>query len=197
MQLNAGAARAQGDVVVFLHADTSVEACSGRRIADALSSSGVSGGCHRFRVRPPAGRFTRYALLEIGVNLRTRLFRTATGDQAIFARRDRFWKVGGFPDYPLFEDVTLVRRLRRVGSFERVDASAHTSRRRWESRGFWRTVALHWALRTAFHLGVGPQRLAAWYDRGSRERRLTREGAGRDGKLDRSLEPAHEAAFDD
>lgn len=172
-QLNAGAARAQGDVLVFLHADTSIEACSGRRIADALSSFGVSGGCHRFQVEPPAPRLTRYALLEAGVNLRTRLFRTATGDQAIFARRDRFWEVGGFPDYPLFEDVTLVRRLRGVGRFERVDASAYTSRRRWENRGFWRTVALHWILRMAFHCGVSPERLAAWYGRGSAERPTT------------------------
>lgn len=171
--MNAGAARARGDVLIFLHADTSIEACSGRRIADALSSFGVSGGCHRFRVKPPAARLTRYALLEAGVNLRTRLFRTATGDQAIFARRDRFWEVGGFPDYPLFEDVALVRRLRGVGSFARVDASAHTSRRRWENRGFFRTVALHWILRLAFHFGVRPERLAVWYDRGFSKRRMT------------------------
>ncbi len=173
-QLNAGAKRAAGNVLVFLHADTSVEACSGRKIADALSSTGVAGGCHRFRVQPPAARFTRYALLEAGVNLRTRIFRTATGDQAIFARRDRFWEAGGFPDYPLFEDVTLVRRLRGIGRFERIDATARTSRRRWEDRGFWRTVALHWILRTAFHLGVRPERLSAWYDRGSGMRRAIR-----------------------
>ncbi len=170
-QLNAGAERAAGNVLVFLHADTSVDACSGREIADALSSSGVAGGCHRFRVQPPAARFTRYALLEAGVNLRTRIFRTATGDQAIFARRDRFWEAGGFPDYPLFEDVTLVRRLRGIGRFERVDATARTSRRRWEDRGFWRTVAFHWILRTAFHLGVRPERLSAWYDHRSGMRR--------------------------
>lgn len=163
-QLNAGAEQATGNVLVFLHADTSVEASSGREIAAVLSSSGVSGGCHRFRVRPPALRFTRYALLEAGVNLRTRLFRTATGDQVIFTRRDRFWEAGGFPDYPLFEDVALVRRLRETGRFQLIDASARTSRRRWENRGFWRTVALHWILRAAFNLGVSPERLSAWYD---------------------------------
>jgi hypothetical protein len=162
-QLNAGAEHAAGDILIFLHADTSVEACSGREIADALASSGMVGGCHRFRVQPPAARFTRYALLEVGVNLRTRLFGTATGDQAIFARRERFWEAGGFPDYPLFEDVTLVRRLRGIGRFERIDAAARTSRRRWEEKGFWRTVAFHWILRTAFYLGVRPERLSAWY----------------------------------
>ena len=172
-QLNAGAEHAAGDVFVFLHADTRVETCSGREIAAALSSSGVAGGCHRFRVQPPAGRFTRYALLEVGVNLRTRVFRTATGDQAIFARRESFWAAGGFPDYPLFEDVTLVRRLRGIGRFATVDASARTSRRRWEETGFWRTVAFHWILRTAFQLGVRPELLAAWYDRGSGMRRVS------------------------
>lgn len=165
-QLNAGAEQAAGDVLVFLHADTSLEAASGQEIARTLSTPGVAGGCHRFRVRPPVHPFSRYGLLEAAIDLRTRTFRTATGDQAIFARRDRFREAGGYPDYPLFEDVTFVRRLRRTGRFRNVGAAAFTSRRRWEEHGFWRTVALHWILRAAFHLGVSPERLSAWYERG-------------------------------
>jgi rSAM/selenodomain-associated transferase 2 len=161
-QLNAGAARAIGDVLIFLHADTRVEASSGAEIERALRSRSVAGGCHLFRVDPPATSL-RFRLLEAGVNLRSRAFGTATGDQAIFARRGCFEEIGGFPDYPIFEDVTLVRRLRRIGRFELLEVAAHTSRRRWEESGFLRTVALHWLLRGAYRMGVKPRRLARRY----------------------------------
>ena len=161
-QLNAGAARAAGGVLVFLHADTTVEAASGGEITRALRDGRVIGGCHRFRFAQPSAGL-RFGLLQAAVNIRTRLFRTATGDQALFARREAFAAVGGYPDDPLFEDVALVRRLRKVGRFEVLGSAACTSRRRWETRGFVRTVVLHWVLRAAFHVGVSPRLLGAWY----------------------------------
>jgi rSAM/selenodomain-associated transferase 2 len=162
-QLNRGAERARGAILVFLHADTRVDASSGQEIIRRLSRPEIVGGCHRFQLDPPPPSVSRWRLLEAAVNLRTRILGTATGDQAIFVRRDRFHEVGGFPDYPLFEDVALVRRLRRVGTFTTLVAGARTSRRRWEEGGFLRTVALHCWLRTAFALGVEPVRLADWY----------------------------------
>ena len=161
-QLNAGAARAAGDVFVFLHADTRVDARSGTAIERALRDEGVAGGCHRFRVDPPTAAL-RFRLLEAGVNLRSRAFGTATGDQAIFVPRRCFEAVGGFPDHPIFEDVALVRRLRRIGRFEVLPVAAYTSRRRWEERGFVRTVALHWLLRGAYGMGVSPRHLNRRY----------------------------------
>lgn len=162
-QLNAGAREARGAVLVFLHADTRLEPESASVVRGVLSEPGVVGGCFRFGVDPPPGPLSRWAVLEAGVRMRTRLFRTATGDQAIFTTRKAFDRAGGFPAYPLFEDVVFVRRLRRLGRFRPVAATARTSRRRWESEGFWTTVGRHWALRGAFALGVPPERLAEWY----------------------------------
>ena len=162
-QMNAGAGEARGDVLVFLHADTHVDGDSGSQILRALEDPDVVGGCHRFRVEPAASRLSRYALLEAGVNLRTRVFRAATGDQVIFVRRKRFHEADGYPEHPLFEDVALVKKLRRIGRFQPLRSRAHTSRRRWERHGFARTVVLHWLLRAAFVAGVKPARLADWY----------------------------------
>ncbi len=177
-QLNAGARATSGRVLLFLHADTLLEPGTGRKVLEAVSGSAV-GGCCRFSVHPPAGA-GRYALLELGVNLRTRLFRSATGDQAIFATRDAFRAVGGFPEWPLFEDVAFVRRLAREGRFQPIGATARTSRRRWERHGFWRTVLLHAALRGAFWAGVPAARLARWYEESlqttSRARRPVTDG---------------------
>lgn len=166
-QLNAGAAAARGRILVFLHADTILPPGAGVKILRAVESPGVAGGCLRFAVDPPAARLGPYRLLEAGVNLRTRIFRTATGDQAIFATRAAFGRVGGFPETPLFEDVAFVRRLRGEGRFAVVDAAARTSRRRWERGGFLRTVLLHWALRVAWTVGVPAETLAGWYAAGS------------------------------
>lgn len=164
-QLNAGARIARGRILVFLHADTTLDPQAGARIREALDDPRTVGGCCRFAVDPSSEGEVRYRLLEWGVNLRTRMFRTGTGDQAIFASRAAFERVGGFPDEPLFEDIAFVRSLRRLGHFEPVDAVARTSRRRWQGRGFVRTVVSHWLLRAAYAARVPPSTLARWYER--------------------------------
>jgi rSAM/selenodomain-associated transferase 2 len=164
-QLNAGARLARGQIFVFLHADTTLDSVAGKRIRETLSQPGTVGGCCRFSVDSSAEGGLRYRLLELGVNLRTRIFRTATGDQAIFSSRSAFERVGGFPEEPLFEDIAFVRSLRQLGRFQPVDAAAHTSGRRWERRGFVRTVVSHWLLRAAYAARVPPSTLARWYAR--------------------------------
>ncbi|MDX1393759.1 MAG: TIGR04283 family arsenosugar biosynthesis glycosyltransferase [Gemmatimonadota bacterium] len=158
-QLEAGARRAAGDTLVFLHADTRVAADAGSRIAEAVAR-GVTAGCLRLAFADPGAR---YRLLAAAIDARTRVFRTATGDQVIFATRERYERSGGIPALPIFEDVVWVRRLRRDGPFRRVEAEAVTSVRRWERHGFLRTVARHLFLRTAHALGSDPERLAARY----------------------------------
>lgn len=165
-QLDVGARAAGGRILVFLHADTRLAPDAGEALREALGRPGAVGGCFRFAVDPPAPPFSRWRALEAAVRLRTRWFRTATGDQVLFARRDAYREAGGFPPWRLFEDVEMARRLRRVGRFVPADATARTSRRRWERQGFWRTVLTHLGLRAAFAVGADPERLADLYEGG-------------------------------
>jgi len=159
-QLREGASMASGDVLVFLHADTWVTPDAGAHIRAAVETGAVA-GCLRFALRGP--RRIRYRLLERGVNFRTRVFRTATGDQAIFSTREAYTACGGIPPIPIFEDVRFVRAVRKVGGFRPVRATALTSARRWEREGVARTVAHHVLLRGLHTLGVDPGRLAERY----------------------------------
>lgn len=168
-QLATGAEVATGGILVFLHADTWLPEGSAGAIGSAIGG-GAGSGCFRFALRPRS-RAWRYRLLEWGVNWRTRLFSTATGDQALFATCDVYDACGGFPHLPLFEDVTFVRAVRRVAPFRLLPLSARTSNRRWDTR-FLQTVVRHWVLRAAFLAGANPWRLSRYHERpsGIRER---------------------------
>jgi len=159
-QLHLGASIASGRILVFLHADTWLSPDAGLRIQAAVDANAAA-GCLRFALRGP--RRARYRLLERGVNWRTRTFRTATGDQAIFSTREAYSDCGGIEPIPIFEDVRFVRAVRRMGPFVPVGATAFTSARRWEREGVAKTVARHVILRGLHALGVAPTRLAARY----------------------------------
>ncbi|BCX81929.1 hypothetical protein MIT9_P1511 [Methylomarinovum caldicuralii] len=155
-QMNAGAAATRGEWLLFLHADT-------RLPAGALGQIRWSGRrWGRFDVRI-AGRSPWLAVVAAMMNLRSRLTGIATGDQAIFVRRNAFEAVGGFPDQPLMEDIELSRRLKRLGPPACLPGPALTSGRRWEENGVWRTIVLMWSLRLAYWLGADPKTLAARY----------------------------------
>jgi rSAM/selenodomain-associated transferase 2 len=160
-QLNAGAHAATGDVVLFLHADTRLPANAVQQITEALSEEKVAGGgfCVRFREDEP----WTLRVVTAGINLRTRLFRSPTGDQAIFSRGAAFAAAGGFAQWPIFEDVDFVHRLKRVGRFVVIRSRVTTSARRYVTRGVLRTVLLMYALRVGFWLGVSPFRLHRWF----------------------------------
>lgn len=161
-QLNAGARAASGDVFLFLHADCQLPSDAGEHIASALASQSVAGGC--FEVRFHTDRPSSLKLVAAGINLRSRLSKAATGDQGIFVRRSVFEQVGGCPDWPLFEDVDLVRRIKKAGRFTVLRSRLLVSPRRHLARGVFRTVLLIYVLRVAFWLGVSPFTLKKWFD---------------------------------
>lgn len=164
LQLQAGAKAARGTVVLFLHADTRLPADAGMAIESALADPGVVGGSFRIGF-DPADRPLPFPLrwLAPGINLRSWLFDTATGDQAIFARRAVLDGIGGVPPLPLFEDVRLYRALRKAGRVVLLRSIVLTSARRWRKAGPFRLILLHLLLRVLHTLGVPPARLAKLY----------------------------------
>jgi rSAM/selenodomain-associated transferase 2 len=158
-QMNAGAARACGDLLLFLHADTRLPEQALQLLGACLAGARCWG---RFDVRI-SGRPAMLKLVAALMNLRSRWTGVATGDQAMFMTRHAFEAVGGFPDQPLMEDVEMSKRLRRLSRPVCIPARATTSGRRWESRGVWRTILLMWRLRWAYWRGVPAGQLAKAY----------------------------------
>lgn len=99
----------------------------------------------------------------MGINLRTRLFRAATGDQAIFVRRGVFEEIGGYERIPLMEDIALFSRMKRRGKVAVLDERVEISPRRWLKYGVWRTVLLMYALRLGYWIGVSPATLKQFF----------------------------------
>ena len=99
------------------------------------------------------------------MNLRSRVTGIATGDQAIFVRREDFFAVGGFPVQPLMEDIELSRRLKARSAPVCLAQRVATSGRRWEANGVWRTIFLMWNLRFRYWLGAPAETLAKAYRR--------------------------------
>ena len=155
-QMNAGAAVARGDWLVFLHADTRLSSRWLEAIDAARADPRVVAGCFRFAL-DSASPMAR--LVEIGVRARVALFGLPYGDQAIFVRHDVFEALGGYADLPIMEDVDLVRRLRARGRLFRSPLAAVTSARRWERDGWIRRSAIHLGLILLYFCGVAPSRL--------------------------------------
>ncbi len=157
-QLDTGAAEATGEWLVFLHADTWLEA----GWADALRrlDADVVGGAFRFSLD---SKHLRYRLVEAAVRLRCAVLRLPYGDQALFVRRGSLGPGTLFRDVPILEDVDLVRGLRRTGRLAFLPVRAVTSTRRWDERGFWRTTLVNWSVMILDALGCPRERLARIY----------------------------------
>jgi len=160
LQMNAGAARASGDALVFVHADTIVPVTFARDIETALANPEVLGG--RFDVRLD-DKHPLCVLIGALISLRSRISRTGTGDQSIFVRRTIFESLDGFPDIPICEDLDFARRLKRAGRVACLRSRVTTSARRWRKGGIIRTVLRMWTIRLLYLAGVPPVRLVRMY----------------------------------
>ncbi|AHK77957.1 glycosyl transferase [Ectothiorhodospira haloalkaliphila] len=160
-QMNAGAAATRAPVLLFLHADTHLPMGADTRVRDALKGQS---GWGRFNVRIRGRSRVLLPLVAALMNQRSRLTGIATGDQALFMRRELFDSVGGFPDQPLMEDIEISRRLRRITAPRCLRARVSTSGRRWEQHGAWRTILLMWHLRWLYWRGTSAHILAQRYN---------------------------------
>jgi rSAM/selenodomain-associated transferase 2 len=160
-QLNRGAAAAiaTADILLFLHADTTLPP-GGAAAVRAAAAGGAPGGAFfvRFDVDRPMQRLGSWL-----INRRTRWLRVPLGDQAQFATRETFERLGGFRDWPILEDLDFVLRLRRLPGFTLIEQPVTTGARRFVEQGAARTVAINWLIWLLFFCGVSPNRLARLY----------------------------------
>ena len=156
-QMNAGARLATGGALVFLHADTTLPLDAAEEVVSSLKNHSWG----RFDVSIE-GRHPLLKVIACSMNLRSRLTGIATGDQAIFVRREAF---GGFAEIALMEDVAFCKAMKRRGPPACLRARVRTSGRRWEQRGVLRTVVLMWRLRLMYFFGAHPDELARRYRR--------------------------------
>ncbi len=164
-QMNAGAATSLAGVLLFLHADTRLPEQADALVRSALAQDKVWG---RFDLRIDS-RHPVLRCVAALMNLRSRWSGIATGDQAMFVRRDAFMAVGGFADIALMEDIALSRALKRLSPPACLPQRVVTSARRWQQHGVLRTIVLMWRLRAAYFFGADPAQLALKY--GYRPRR--------------------------
>ncbi|HYO63526.1 MAG TPA: TIGR04283 family arsenosugar biosynthesis glycosyltransferase [Pyrinomonadaceae bacterium] len=178
-QMHAGAQAARGRVLWFLHADTLAPADAAEQIEAALRDANVVGGNFRilFDGERRAARFLTWLYPQL------RRLGLCYGDSGIFVRRDVYFQTGGFRAFPVFEDLDLVRRLRRAGRVAHVPSAVVTSSRRFEGRSFALTFARWSLLQGLYWLGVAPDTLGRFY---APVRSARRKNDGRRGAVARS-----------
>ena len=162
-QMNAGAAVATGDILMFLHGDTQVPK-GFDRWADVFD-------CSQSRQIPIAAAFNLkinsdrrlLRIVEWGVKVRSRLFNLPYGDQALFLKASTFRELGGFPELPIMEDFVFVRSLLKYGKITIVPVAVTTSARRWEQQGIFKTTIINQIMILGYYLGISPNHLKQWY----------------------------------
>lgn len=161
-QLRAGAERATGEVVLFLHADTWVPLDAGQALLTCLARTGVvAGGFYKIFRDPPSwlvrgSRFKCWWRLLVA--------RRVMADQGIFLRRTTLDRIGGVPDVPLMEEFELCQRLRPLGRLALADATVITSARKFRRLGVLRTYLLMWRVTLGYYRGVPLEELRRWYE---------------------------------
>jgi hypothetical protein len=162
-QMNAGARAAQGDILLFLHADTRLPPGFEHHVLEVLDRPGAVAGAFRLGMD---GDLCALRAIEWLAGFRSVFLGMPYGDQAIFLRAGRFHRAGGFPEMPIMEDFALMRRLRREGRIGIAPVAVATSARRYRELGFWRTTGINQVMVLGYLLGLSPERLARWYRTG-------------------------------
>ena len=160
-QMNAGAAVASGDILLFLHADTRLPENTPQKISSVMGQGRYVAGAFDLGIDSSS---LAIKIIARASALRSRLTRIPYGDQAIFIARDYFQKIGCFKDIPLMEDVELMRRIKRIGDKicifrDRVS----TSPRRWEQEGVVYCSLRNVIILSLYYMGVSPDKLARYY----------------------------------
>ena len=159
-QMNRGAAAATGDVLAFIHADTTLPPTFVDDIRSTIQQTDqFAGGAFRLGIDSPR---RTYRLIEKVINLRSTVRKLPYGDQAIFLHKHTFDDVGCYPDIPIMEDYEFMHRLRKLGNIGITNSAVTTSARRWETRGIWKTTLLHQRCIAGYRLGISPVRIATW-----------------------------------
>jgi rSAM/selenodomain-associated transferase 2 len=158
-QMNEAARIAKGDILVFLHADCRLEEESLEEIRD-ISHKGYVGGCLTQRIDSDK---LIYRVIETSGNIRAKLLKVFYGDQAIFVKRDAFFKVDGYDDVELFDDIMFSRKLKKLGDTCVLKSRVYTSARRWERQGIIKTTLINWILTLGFLLGISHRNLKQIY----------------------------------
>jgi rSAM/selenodomain-associated transferase 2 len=159
-QMNAGAEVAQGDLLIFLHADTQLPDGFDQAVRTTLEREHVIAGAFNLEI---AGASWGLRWVEWGVKWRSHLCQLPYGDQALFVKAKTFQQIGGFPDLPIMEDFVWVRQVKRIGKITIVPMSVKTSARRWQKLGIWRTTAINQIIILGYFLGISPEQLRRWY----------------------------------
>jgi len=159
-QMNEGAKAACGDILLFLHSDTTPVPDFAPQVRDCLQQPDVSAGAFSLAID---GKGFLLRLLELLINFRARSMQMPYGDQGLFMTAEIFSSVGGFPEQPIMEDFELVRKLRRQGKITILPITATTSNRRWKKYGILRTTLLNQAIIVCYLFGISPEKLAGWY----------------------------------
>jgi rSAM/selenodomain-associated transferase 2/rSAM/selenodomain-associated transferase 1 len=164
LQMNAGAAKARGDVLLFLHADTVLGIEAWQEFLQKLAKHSNAELWGRFDVRI-SGESKWLPVVAWFMNQRSRLSKIGTGDQGLFVGRELFARMGGFPEQPLMEDIELCKRLKQIApqQFVAIHKPLVTSGRRWDVQGARKTIVLMWRFRYQYWRGVSAQELARQY----------------------------------
>lgn len=149
-QLSRGVAQAQGNWILMLHADT--------RLSKDFDFNEFhpdrDWGWFDCRLNDAGWRFQ---LISRAISIRSAIFCTPTGDQAIWVKRDLLERIGGIPEAPIMEDVLLVKALQKVEPGQRIRSPVTTSARKWKQEGVFRVIFLMWFFRLSHMLGASPQ----------------------------------------
>lgn len=164
-QMNAGAAIATGDILLFLHADTHLPPGYDGMIREALSHPQIIAGAFELAID---GEGLSLRWVEKMVNARSRVLQFPYGDQALFLKTSIFQKLGGFPNLPIMEDFEFIRQLKPRGRITILPATVLTSSRRWQKLGVFKTTLINQTIILGYFLGISPTTLRRWYRRQSR-----------------------------